>query len=78
LISHAKYLIANGLARASVSAVPCECQYWPVSAKEENRIRRTLISDGSYELYTWDHRDRLTKVEFKTSGGTVTKWVSYV
>jgi RHS repeat-associated protein len=45
--------------------------------KEGNRTRRTLISNGSYEQYTWDHRNRLTKVEFKTSGGSVTKWVSY-
>lgn len=45
--------------------------------KEGNRTRRTLISTGAYEQYTWDNRNRLTKIEFKTSGGTVTKWIAY-
>ncbi|MBX3417398.1 MAG: hypothetical protein KF851_07350 [Pirellulaceae bacterium] len=31
---------------------------------EGNRTRRTKVSDGSYEDYTWDHRNRLTKVTF--------------
>jgi RHS repeat-associated protein len=42
---------------------------------EGNRTKRTKISDGSYEEYTWDHRNRLTKVTFKNSGGTVLKTV---
>ena len=42
-----------------------------------NRTRRTKKSDSSYEEYTWDHRNRLTKVSFKTSGGTETKNVEY-
>ena len=42
---------------------------------EGNRSRRTKISDGSYADYTWDHRNRLTKITEKTSGGTVTKVV---
>ncbi len=45
--------------------------------KEGNRTRRTKTSDSSYEEYTWDHRNRLTKVSFKTSGGTETKNVEY-
>jgi RHS repeat-associated protein len=42
---------------------------------EGNRTRRTKISDGSYEEYQWDHRNRLTKVTFKNSSGTVLKTV---
>ena len=44
---------------------------------EGNRTKRTKISDGSYEEYTWDHRNRLTKVTFKNSGGTVLKTVEH-
>lgn len=40
---------------------------------EGNRTKRTKISDGSYTDYTWDHRNRLTKITDKTSTGTVTK-----
>ena len=44
---------------------------------EGNRITRTKISDSTKVEYTWDHRNRLTDVVFKTSGGTVTKKVQY-
>jgi RHS repeat-associated protein len=44
---------------------------------EGNRTRKTTISGGAYEDYTWDHRNRLTKITFKTSGGTVTKTVEH-
>ncbi len=44
---------------------------------EGNRSRRTKSSDSSYEDYTWDHRNRLTKVTFKNSGGTTLKTVEY-
>jgi RHS repeat-associated protein len=44
---------------------------------EGNRTRRTLISNSSYEEYTWDYRNRLTAVTFKNSGGTVQKTVAY-
>jgi RHS repeat-associated protein len=35
------------------------------------------VSDGTVTEYGWDHRNRLTSVTFKTSGGTVTKAVQY-
>ena len=41
------------------------------------RTQRTNISSGAIDLYTWDYRDRLTRVISKTSGGTVTQDVSY-
>ncbi len=44
---------------------------------EGNRISRTKISDSTKVEYTWDYRNRLTDVVFKTSGGTVTKKVQY-
>jgi RHS repeat-associated protein len=44
---------------------------------EGNRTRRTKNSDSSYEEYAWDHRNRLTKVTFKNSGGTTLKTVEY-
>ncbi|MCX7386418.1 MAG: hypothetical protein NTX48_07100, partial [Planctomycetales bacterium] len=44
---------------------------------EGNRISRTKISDSTKVEYTWDHRNRLTDVVFKNSGGTVTKKVQY-
>jgi RHS repeat-associated protein len=42
---------------------------------EGNRLTKTKISNGEKEEYTWDHRNRLTKVTFKNSGGTVVKTV---
>ncbi|MCP4543953.1 MAG: DUF5103 domain-containing protein [Chloroflexi bacterium] len=42
-----------------------------------NRTVRTKVSDGTLTEYGWDHRNRLTSVTFKTSGGTVTKAVQY-
>ena len=45
---------------------------------EGNRTSRTKISDGSYVSYTWDYRQRLTEVTFKTSvSGTITKQIAY-
>ena len=37
---------------------------------EGNRTRKTEISSGDYEEYTWDHRNRLTSVESFESGVT--------
>ena len=44
---------------------------------EGNRTSRTKISDNTRLEYTWDYRNRLTDVVFKTSGGTVTKKIQY-
>jgi RHS repeat-associated protein len=44
---------------------------------EGNRTRKTNIATGEYVDYTWDDRNRLTQVTYKTSGGTVTKQVTY-
>jgi RHS repeat-associated protein len=44
---------------------------------EGNQTRRTKISDSSYTDYTWDHRNRLTNVTNKTSGGTSTMSADY-
>jgi YD repeat-containing protein len=44
---------------------------------EGNRTRKTTKSTGAYVEYQWDHRNRLTRVEFRTSGGTLTKAVEY-
>jgi RHS repeat-associated protein len=44
---------------------------------EGNRTRRTKISTGAYDEYTWDYRNRLTQVASKTSGGTLTQQVDY-
>jgi len=44
---------------------------------EGNRLTKTKISTGEKEEYTWDHRNRLTKVTFKNSGGTVLKTVDH-
>jgi RHS repeat-associated protein len=44
---------------------------------EGNRIQRSRT--GKIITYTWDHRNRLTRVEFRaTAGGAVTKSASYV
>jgi RHS repeat-associated protein len=45
---------------------------------EGNRATKTNISSGEKEEYSWDHRNRLTTVTFKNSGGTVTKTVDHV
>jgi RHS repeat-associated protein len=44
---------------------------------EGNRLTKTAISGGAKEEYTWDHRNRLTGVTYKNSGGTVLKTVTY-
>ncbi|MEQ9406875.1 MAG: RHS repeat-associated core domain-containing protein [Fuerstiella sp.] len=44
---------------------------------EGNRTKKTTISGGAYVEYDWDHRNRLTTVTFRTSGGTKTKEVAY-
>jgi YD repeat-containing protein len=38
---------------------------------EGNLTLKTRLSDGQRWEYTWDHRNRLTQVLVKTSGGTV-------
>src|SRR5690606_18312548 len=44
---------------------------------EGNRTRRTHASTGEYVEYQWDHRNRLIRLEYRTSGGTLTKAVDY-
>jgi RHS repeat-associated protein len=44
---------------------------------EGNRTRKTTTATGEYVDYQWDHRNRLARVEFRTSGGTLTKAVEY-
>jgi RHS repeat-associated protein len=44
---------------------------------EGNRLTKTKIATGEKEEYTWDHRNRLVKITFKNSGGTVTKTVDH-
>ncbi|MCP4678147.1 MAG: RHS repeat-associated core domain-containing protein, partial [Deltaproteobacteria bacterium] len=44
---------------------------------EGNVLTKTNISDSTSVEYTWDHRNRLTKVTFKNSGGTATEIVEY-
>jgi RHS repeat-associated protein len=44
---------------------------------EGNRTKRTKIVGGNVDLYTWDYRNRLTKVVSQTSSGTVTRTVGY-
>lgn len=45
---------------------------------EGNRTKRTTISTSAFVESAWDHRNRLTKVTFKTSLGVKTKEVQYV
>ncbi len=45
--------------------------------KEGNRTKRTKTSDNSYELYSWDHRNRLTKVRFYNSSDVLVKEIDY-
>jgi RHS repeat-associated protein len=40
---------------------------------EGNRTSQTKISTGEVTEYEWDHRNRLTKVTQKNSGGTIVK-----
>jgi len=45
---------------------------------EGNRTSKTETSTGKVEEYTWDHRNRLTKVVFRnSSGGSIVKQVDY-
>ena len=45
---------------------------------EGNRISRTEIATGAVTEYTWDHRNRLTKIVSKDAQGQVIKTVDYV
>jgi RHS repeat-associated protein len=44
---------------------------------EGNRTKRTKIVGGNVDLYTWDYRNRLTKVVSKDAGGSVLRTVGY-
>src|SRR5690606_27178025 len=44
---------------------------------EGNRTRRTEIATGDYVDYTWDHRNRLTSLEYRDDQGTLLKKVEY-
>jgi YD repeat-containing protein len=41
---------------------------------EGNRLTKTNISTSAKEEYTWDHRNRLTKVTYKNSSNVVTAY----
>lgn len=41
------------------------------------RTKRTKTSDNSYEVYTWDHRNRFTKVAFYNSSSSLIKSIVY-
>ena len=45
--------------------------------KEGNRTKQTKLADNSYEVYTWDRRNRLTSVMSFTSGNVKTQQVKY-
>ena len=44
---------------------------------EGNVLTKTNISTGESVEYTWDHRNRLTKVTYKDASGTATKIIEY-
>jgi RHS repeat-associated protein len=44
---------------------------------EGNRTKRTEVSTGEVDEYTWDYRNRLTSVVSKNKFGAVTQTVSY-
>ncbi len=67
----------GGYVNAANNQTTADGTYTYLYDKEGNRTRRTKVSDGSYEEYTWDHRNRLTKVSFKTAAGVETKSVTY-
>ena len=45
--------------------------------REGNREIRTEITTGNYDLYSWDHRNRLVSVESYNSGGTLVEQIDY-
>ena len=44
---------------------------------EGNRTRRTDRLSGAIEEYAWDHRNRLTRITFRTSAGVETRSLEY-
>ena len=44
---------------------------------EGNLIRKTNTTNGSYTLYTWDHRNRLTKATERTFAGSFVSEINY-
>jgi RHS repeat-associated protein len=61
----------------SKNQTTADANYTYVYDKEGNRTER-IASDGSKLLYEFDHRNRLTRIEFRTSGGALTKSIDYV
>ena len=46
--------------------------------REGNRTKRTEISSGDYEVYKWDHRNRLVSIKsYASGGGNATRSITY-
>lgn len=69
--------IGSGQQVATGNRVTEDANYTYQFSDEGNLARETKKSDSSYIAYTWDHRNRLTKAEFRTSAGVLTKQVAY-
>src|SRR5262249_46536698 len=52
-------------------------QYTYAYDPQGNLIRRTQVSTGDVTEYTWDYRNRLTRVISRDGGGSVTQEVDY-
>ncbi len=66
-----------GYATGAYNRVLSDGRYSYEYDAEGNRTKRTNLATGATDEYTWDYRDRLTRVLSKTSGGAVTKDVRY-
>jgi YD repeat-containing protein len=63
----------SGYATGAYNRVLSDGRYSYEYDAEGNRTRRTDTTTGATDEYTWDYRDRLTRVLSKSSGGVVTR-----
>ena len=67
----------TGYATGDHNRLTADGTYTYAYDNEGNIISKTDTSTSESVEYTWDHRNRLTKVTFKNSSGTATKVVEY-
>jgi RHS repeat-associated protein len=68
---------STGYATGAYNRLQSDGRYSYEYDAEGNRTKRTDTTTGATDDYTWDYRNRLTRVLSKSSGGAVTKDVRY-
>jgi RHS repeat-associated protein len=67
----------SGVTVSAFNRVTNDGTYTYLYDNEGNRTRRTKTSNGEYELYVWDYRQRLVSVTLKNSANVTQQTVVY-